>query len=205
MLDGRFFNSNRNIKIFFSGNVNNLYYTKNNLTNLLQKATRSEIYDTLNKRLSSNILVKPKSVEELFTCDFKKNIVLNRTADLEIPQKQFLEILSRCDFFLFVPGVIHPICHNNFESMSVGSIPILEYPELFYPPLEHNKNCIVFNGVDDLINKINIALQMPESEKVKLRNGVNMYFKENMHHQSIIKEIIKRAANAEKKMFFGLD
>ena len=71
-----------------------------------------------------------------------------------------------------------PLCFNVIESMSVSTIPILQYPEYFDPPLEHLKNCIVFSNSEDLLRKIRNILSMSEKEISILKMNVISYYDE---------------------------
>jgi hypothetical protein len=68
------------------------------------------------------------------------------------------------------------MCHNVIEAMAVGTIPILAYPDWFDPELEHCKNAIIYSDKEDLVNKIKIAIKMPQEEILKLRKGVLEYY-----------------------------
>jgi hypothetical protein len=75
--------------------------------------------------------------------------------------------------------------------MAVGTIPILEYPEYFNPPLENFKNCIVYTGKEDITAKVRIALNMPPNEVAKMREEVIIYYEKNLSPQASINNLTK--------------
>ena len=82
-----------------------------------------------------------------------------------------------------------PWCHNCVEAMSAGAIPILEYFELFYPPLQHLENCITYSGYEGLEAAINLALSMDPDEIERLRKNVFDYYNNYLSMESITKKI----------------
>lgn len=96
--------------------------------------------------------------------------------DVRIEIDEWTRMLARSDFFICPPGVSMPLSHNAIEAMAVGAIPILQYSELFDPPLKHMVNCIVFENEDDLIEKIRFCLNLPITQVRELRSGVIDYY-----------------------------
>lgn len=67
-----------------------------------------------------------------------------------LKQAQYFRFVAECDFFLCPPGWTMPPSHNIIEAMSVGTIPVLNYPDFFDPPLRDGVECLVFATVQDL-------------------------------------------------------
>ena len=73
-----------------------------------------------------------------------------------------------------------PICHNVVEAMSVGAIPILEYPEYLEPPLKHGVNCLVFSGPEELVRIMRRAFQMKPSQIAAMRKAAREYYERHL-------------------------
>jgi hypothetical protein len=72
--------------------------------------------------------------------------------------------------------------------MAVGTIPLIGYPEWFFPPLEHKKNAIVYDGKEDLIRKFNEVLNMSPDEIKKMREHVVDYYEQYLSAESFIRK-----------------
>ena len=131
----------------------------------------------------------PSKRSELDKPNLQRQIVLNDRHKVSIPQEEYIEFLSDCNFFLYTPGVAMPLCRNNFESMAAGCIPILQYAHYHYPNLEDGKNCIVFNSDEDLIKKLDFALNLSEEKIEIMRNEVIKYYDNYIDEKAIIKNI----------------
>ncbi len=108
-----------------------------------------------------------------------------------IPQATFLDVLSGCAFFLAAPGVAVPMCHNVVEAMSVGAVPVLNYPEQFDPPLEHRVNCLAFSTADELTRCVREALSMDEGRVAALRLGALAYYKRYLSPEAVVGSILR--------------
>lgn len=95
-----------------------------------------------------------------------------------IPPADWMKTMSESAFFLALPGVGMPMCHNLVEALAMGSIPILQYAEYLDPPLQDGKECLTFHDDVSLIETIHKALQMPLEEREALSRGaINYYLK----------------------------
>lgn len=179
--------SDRKMRIFFSGNQDREAYDHPIFRDFFQKLSRIAVIDTLVKGLSrQEIVIVAKSAHwEVLDSAYQNKLVLNQWAwspsasqnlESRVSDEQWLETLAKSHFFLAPPGIRMPLCFNVVEAMSVGSIPITQYPEFFDPPLEHLKNALVFTSTDDLLKKIRDALSMSEKEINKMRASVTGYY-----------------------------
>jgi len=175
-------------KIFFAGNI--------------KKDYESESIAIIHKKISRPNIIK-------FICDnfdMNKKIILNDlshsneysnkihiidTNSIRIPCENWLNILSESHFFLACPGVRSPVCHNVVEAMAVGVIPILEYPEYFFPPLEDMSNCIVFKAESGLIKAVKKVLELPIEEIKIISKNVMKYYDNHLKQNNFIKNIEK--------------
>lgn len=72
------------------------------------------------------------------------------------------------------------MCHNVIEAMSVGTIPIINYPEWLDPSLADMVNCIVFDDKIDLIIKINLVLNLDKEKINEMKASVIEYYQNNL-------------------------
>ena len=111
----------------------------------------------------------------------------SRTSPIVAPD--WLPTLARADFFLCAPGSSQPTCHHLVESMSVGTIPILEYGDRVTPPLIDAEHAILFRGTDGLAQAIDRVLQMPKEEIESMRSRVSRFFDDHLCQAKFLKRL----------------
>ena len=202
--------NDRTMRIFFSGNVDPTQYNNSKFKKTFNKLTRIEILNTLKKMIDQMVIITLEDVPDSAYANGRSNIVLSewvRNSPKQsnivgrIDNNNWLEELSRSDFFLACPGYIQPMCHNVVEAISVGSIPILEHPELFNPPLEDNVNAIVFKGKENLVNRLNEVLNMNEDEVLSLRRNVTNYYNDYLDPESVVNSFLNLEDGQTNKYF----
>jgi len=72
------------------------------------------------------------------------------------------------------------MCHNVVESLAVGTIPIIGYPDWFFPPLEHRKNAIIYSGKEDLMQKVHEVFEMSSDDIADMRKNVIDFYEKYM-------------------------
>ena len=185
--------SPRNVKLFFIGNLTSEFYQNIQLKKSFDVMSRMEAISVICENFDYAKLLVPNSIKQLYKgftdkmeiilCDGKANPVWN---------KAYFKLLEQTNFFLASSGVIMPHSHNVIEAMAAGCIPLIEYGDWFTPPLEHNVNAIVFDGSEDLVNKIKYILMLTEIDIVKLRQGVLDYYENNLTSKSVINKVLGR-------------
>jgi len=104
--------------------------------------------------------------------------------------------LIRSNFFLALPGVVMPLCHNVIEAMFFGAIPILMHNNLFHPPLVHMHNCLVYSSHEELKHILN-ELKNLSHEKINfMRLNVLEYYENHLSSSAVIKNLLNTEANA---------
>ncbi|RLD74139.1 MAG: hypothetical protein DRI87_01990 [Bacteroidetes bacterium] len=181
-------NGHRRVKIFFTGNLDENLYDWPDIKDKFNLLSRIKIINLLKSKLNPENLFLPSSRKDL-ELDFQNKIVLNDGRKVMLDQDNYLNFLTNCSFYLFTPGVGFPLCHNNFESMAAGCIPITQYAHYHFPNLEHGKTCLVFKDEADLIKQVNYALQMDEGEIKKMRENVIRYYDQYLSEEAIVKNI----------------
>lgn len=179
--------SQRDVRLFFSGNSARKNYNKAYFNEVYGILNRCEILDTVRESssLSSLTSFSKKVVKPLWLLDWQWSPIESNNLENRIPNAKWFDYLLNADFFLCCPGINMPMCHHTIEAMACGSIPILEYPKLFSPPLEDQKNCMVFKGKNGLIDVLKHVLEMTPNEIRDMRTNVSEYFKTNLHPNNL--------------------
>lgn len=184
-------NSSRSIHIFFAGNTNAQKYQKAQLMELFDVNNRVDLLNHIKNTYSNDkileIISDKQVLYDLF--DSKKEIKPFVISKVKSNSEDWLKILSNSNFFLCAAGVYMPWCHNLSESMSVGTIPILEYAHLCTPPLVHMENCITFSGLENVQKTIELALTLDPESIARLKNNVIRYYENNLSLESTVKKI----------------
>lgn len=201
-------NSVRTIRIFFSGNQDREVYSHPIFDNFFHKLNRIQLLDTLTDGLEDDeiMLIEHKDQWALIKDSYCNKFVLNHwtwspenSSNLEsrVANEDWLAVLARSDFFLATPGIRMPLCFNVIEAMAVGTIPVIEYPEYFNPPLEHLKNCVVFNGETELISRVHDVFRIEKEKLNSIKRGVIKYYDEYLRPESWVNHFM---ANSTRRM-----
>lgn len=184
-------NQERKVRIFFAGNSERELYNRDVLQENFKGAiSRVKALDYIKEKFAGHSQMEIISDEKRFFQLFDGQASTDKfiLSEVRTPGEKWLEILSKTNFFLCLPGVRMPWSHNAYESMSVGTIPIIQYGDLFTPPLEHLKNCLAYNSTDELYSVLEMALKMTEGELEFLKNNVIKYYEECLSTEVVIKK-----------------
>jgi hypothetical protein len=75
--------------------------------------------------------------------------------------------------------------------MSVGTVPILNYADYVYPPLQDGKNCLTFSTKEELVEKVREALSMSEKDFTKMHSNVLEFYECHLKPSSFGNMILK--------------
>ena len=200
-------NSEKKMKVFFSGNQNKTSYDNSIFQDFFNLMSRIEVLDTLKNTLTPNeiLIIDEKSKWTLMEDSFQNKFVLNQWSwshddsenlDARVPNEKWLNVLSESHFFLATPGIRMPLCFNVTEAMSVGTIPIIQYPHYYNPPLQDMVNCIVFKNQEDLMIKMRFVLTLNNVIINVLKNNVTDYYDKHLQLHCLPNRI--RKINNEK-------
>lgn len=106
-----------------------------------------------------------------------------------IPAEKWLTAVSHASFFLAAPGSRYPMSHNCVEAMAVGTIPILEYTQLFQPNLQDGVNCLSFHGEQGFVAALGRAETMPADEIRRIRFGAMDYYDRHLSAESVTRKL----------------
>jgi hypothetical protein len=191
-----FRDNERSFRIFFSGDVQTYHA---NLSKLYKdKLTRLEAIEAIRYDLDDEhkaCVTNEKEFDSLFDGQYRDKFILVDTDKIRIKPEYWLDTVSRSDFFLCAPGDFMPVCHNAIEAMAVGTIPIINYPEWFTPPLTHMENAILFSDRKDLIEKIKYVLEMDRETITELKNNVINYYEDHLDLKKFINRVISGSEN----------
>lgn len=184
--------TNRKIRILFAGDL--VGYKRRWISYPKEKLSRIDVISTIKERLGEPLRLANTAQElrEIMESAATKQFVFVDNGGARIDWNRWLDVIARADFFLCPPGIVMPMCHNVIEAMAVGTIPITNYPEWFSPKLEHLKNCIVFNGKDDLIEKVNMALAMSDDQRIEIRENAMEYYELKLMPGTFVKKVEAR-------------
>lgn len=169
-------------RVFFSGNANHKYDNRA-LESKFGVTSRAKVIAALRADFKTSPLPHPNKqadLDALLDASAAGAVVINDSRQCRIPNERWLETLSRFDYFLCCPGVSHPCCHNAIEAMCVGTIPIIEFPELFSPPLKNDVNAICFRGLNGLSEAFERALDMSAAQREKMSRQVVRYYQDHL-------------------------
>jgi glycosyltransferase involved in cell wall biosynthesis len=176
----------RNVRIFFAGTVSRSAYCDKFGFPIL---SRDKILDHVIAKFESAIETELgrngwQSIVILLTSDTSNIFDKHRLSLTE-----YMDAMSRADFFICPPGWLMPHSHNLIEAMSVGTIPITNYYSYMRPSLTPNGNCLAFSTLEELERIINCALCMSGAEVKRLRDGAISYYEEYLDPESFGKKV----------------
>jgi hypothetical protein len=195
--------TNRKITILFAGDLEG--YKRRWISYPKQKLSRIEVISTIKEHLGEHLRVAktPEELNTIMSSEYTRQLVIVDNDGARIPWDQWVDVIARADFFLCPPGIVMPMCHNIIEAMAIGTIPITNYPEWLSPKLEHMKNCIVFDGQDDLIEKINLALAMSDDQKNEIRENAMKYYELHLRPQTFVRKVENRTESTLNVLMYS--
>jgi len=167
----------KNIGILMSGNFEKKIYNTNVIPDNFGMLNRWQIYQEVLKHNKLLLITGDELVKDLMSGKFKRNFVLMKWQSGAISTEKWRYYLSSADFIFCAPGMTMPICHNVLEAMSVGVIPILNYPHWLNPSLKESFNCLIYNDICDIEIIVDKALSLSENKKNEMKENVIEYYK----------------------------
>tara|TARA_B100000902_G_C27266717_1_gene893952 strand:- start:548 stop:1705 length:1158 start_codon:yes stop_codon:yes gene_type:complete len=195
-----------NLRVFFSGSVVEDGYKSFNwhkspekfpnriqIINKILNEFKHEIFVIRNKSDLNSIEISKKKI--IFCLH---NKMIKKTSYILNFKKNF-DFLSRSCFNLSCPGVVMPLCHHLIEGIKVGSIPITNCEELLYPNLNHEVS-LQYSNLDNLIEKIDEALNMKDDEILFMRNKVLNFYKLHLSPETFLEKFQKLLLQNKKEI-----
>ena len=144
----------------------------------------------------------PKDLENFIASELDNRVIIIDTVEkFRISGSELKNIIKSFDFFLALPGIEAPLSHNLIEAMSTGSIPVIHstYAGLFRPVLKNNKNALVYNTLEELVEVIERTFGLSEEKISALRDNVKRYYMDFLAPEAVVKKI---ECNKYSKIFF---
>lgn len=187
----------RQWQIFFGGDAEPGKYNKKSIRKIYAKLSRAQLLECLKKALAADEMIELYSdaVRQSAEQEHYAGLVVMNTRQCKVLPEDWLGTLARSRFFLACPGVRYPMSHNIIEAMAVGSIPITQYPEMFFPPLEDGKNCLTFSNETELQSAIIKAMAMSESAIATMAQAATDYYDNYLSPVASIHRLINHNSN----------
>jgi hypothetical protein len=178
--------------VFFFGNMDPSAYDRVSELHTFGCYTRIHLIGLLKARFAQHVQF-PTDLS-LIGVEADRYVVLMDRSRSHIPAPALLATLRRFDFFLALSGVVMPLCHNVVEAMCAGCIPILQYPHLMEPPLEHGVNCLSYTNEEELLAVLARVPYMSDAEVAALRKNVCDHYDRYLTPGKVVDRIVSEAA-----------
>jgi len=154
----------RTNQVFFGGAAQRPKYASQTLSDKYNVVTRADALDQILEAINNKVIAPNSPLK------------LHYKPEDRIPYDQWMPTLGASEFFLALPGVEMPLSHNLIESLAVGTIPILQYPQYMSPPLIHDETCLVYHDKESLIDTIKSVFSMSPEKKLDLSTKAKTYY-----------------------------
>ena len=180
----------RKIRLFFMGDIAGKY-SSHEVEHVYGKLPRDRIVELLEERLPAGSVRRIRSLEEWYQVSEEgfPGVVLGSTRDFQIPAREWMKAVATAEAFMVCPGVHYPMCHNTVEALAVGTVPLIEYPRYFHPPLEHGENCLEFSGEEGLIASVERLLSIDPSSLRSIGCKAAQYYDTQLAPDALTRQI----------------
>ncbi|WP_300156377.1 hypothetical protein [Solidesulfovibrio sp.] len=158
------------VGVFFAGNIKPEYASESKL--LRHYVSRPAAVESVLRRFGRRVRLfsrREALLRALAEEDLGSSIVVFDATTERLGREEWFPVLARSRFFLALPGVVMPMCHNCVEAMALGVVPILGYGQLFSPPLESGAVCLEYVSEAELAAAIETALAMDATTYARMR------------------------------------
>lgn len=177
----------RPIKLFFAGDFGGVAYAPVEVRTVFGMMDRPAMREVIRARFPDRIF-KASRPEDLARVD-RPLCIIDRYNDLNVPPRELRWILGHSDFTIAFPGVVMPWTHGVIEAMSLGVVPIIQYPHLFDPPLRDGRECIAFTDPDGLVSGISRALAMDAAAVARMKEAALRYYRAHLSPGAVVRRI----------------
>lgn len=178
-------NFKKKYEIAFVGNVVKEAYTNSIINNIFNMPNRYELFEFLKKlpNLTKNEITVnkiPKNGASLLLVD--KNVE-------KIEDNKWLDFVSKCKYFIALPGVTMPMCHNLIECIYCGVIPIIHKNQNVIG-LEHEKNALIYDSMENLEEIIYDILDYVYNDSYEImKSNVFEFYREKLDYGKFMEEL----------------
>ncbi|NBL64848.1 ATPase [Flavobacterium sp. NST-5] len=160
--------------ILISGNFAKNIYDTPVMQEKFGIKNRYQILESIKQHQKTIFLTGDEFVGQLNSGILLDKLVVMSWSNGAIPSEKWRYYLSSAKFILCTPGMTMPLCHNVLEALSVGTVPIVNYPHWLNPSLKDGENCLVYS--DNLHEVIDKSLNMSGEEYEKLSENVISFY-----------------------------
>jgi len=167
----------KSVGVFFAGNLKGEYACASRLLRgyLSRPAAIASVLRHFGDRVRL-FTTRVALLRALGEEDLTASIVVFDATTERLGREEWFPVLAKSRFFLALPGVVMPMCHNSVEAMALGVVPILGYGQLFSPRLESGAVCLGYVSETELAGAIEEALGMDAPRYERLRQGSMEHF-----------------------------
>lgn len=177
-------NDQNGYRIVFAGSTNSKDYNEIKMK-FPELVDRNSVFATINNKFKEHITNDYRDLKQ------KPILISDSLVGVRINEVELFKIMKNSSFFIAPPGFEMPFCHNLYEAMSCGTIPIIQYGNYLFPHLEDQVNCLRFDNLSQLQDCIERALTMEASEISRMKSNVLNYYKNHMMPFAFVNSIIK--------------
>lgn len=177
-------------RIMFAGSTHSEDYNKIKIK-FPELVDRNSVFDMI------NTVFKKELTHDFSDVNPKPILISNSLDNIVINEIELFQIMKKSDFFIAPPGFEMPFCHNLYEAMSCGAIPIIQYGNNLFPNLEDQVNCLSFENLNQLEECIAQALTMEASEISRMKANVLDYYKNYMMPSTFVHSVMNTRKTAD--------
>jgi hypothetical protein len=181
--------SARRLRILFSGNCDRRGYDQPIFRDVYGKLSRVQALNAIQAHGWGRCISVGRLSELLDHVEYHNQFLLLQPKT-RIKQGEWLKTVSKSDFFLCPPGVIFAWSCNLVEAMAVGTIPITNYPEWLFPPLQHGIDALIFSTLTELRDAIHLARRMSETQIAEMRRNVIAFYEAHLAMKPFVRRLM---------------
>ena len=194
--------SSKRMGVFFAGNLKEQYELQSNL--LRNYVPRRAAVRSVRQRFGSQVRLfttRTSLLRALDEEDLASSIVIFDATTERLGREEWFSVLAQSRFFLALPGVVMPMCHNSVEAMALGVVPILGYGQLFSPPLASGNVCLGYGSETELAGAIDVALAMDAGAYAALRQRSLDHYDRHMAPAAFLRGLSRRCGQPMELRF----
>jgi len=159
---------------------------------------RTEILNVFLSKFADQIKILEGSADScqetriIISVDNKARDRKNKTY---LPQSEYINALSECDFVICPPGICMPLCHSHIEAMMQISIPITNAGGYMSPSLINGETCLSFTDSDEFIAAIERALEMTDDKIQGMHAKIAEYYQRFLVPSQWLREFLESDNN----------
>ena len=184
----------RPVRILFAGHFERVHYDRPDVHE--RRFGKRNRWALLEHLRAAGRTVEPASRAELEGVlsggGGREGIVVVDSARVPVAPREWLTLVAQADFFFCPPGRIMPPCHNLVEALAVGTVPITNSPEWFWPVLGDGRECLAFDTTASLDRAVDRALAMPDADVAAMRAAAIAYHDRHLDLRRIASRLAAR-------------